>query len=593
MEKKNSNVKAVFARLFRFMKPYQKGLIASIVLTIIASFFSSLAPFVMGKVTDAMLDLMVGGVPSEQGIRVFVILLLTLSVIYLLYALFKFISSTLLVQVSQKTIFDLREQVDKKLKRMPLSYFDSNTYGDILSRITNDVDTISNSLQQSFDQLVTSITSVICILVMMVWINPILTIIGVVTVPVAMFVSMRIIQSSQKYFKEQQGKLGELNGFVEEVYTGHDIVHAFGMQQESIRTFDEKNDDLYESAWKAQFFSSTMMPITQAMSNLGYVAVIVVSSWLVMAGKMTIGMIPAFIQYLIQFSQPIVQSMQIANILQSTAAAAERVFEFLDEEEEVSDAVSSQAPNFDKLDVELEHVRFGYSPDNVLMKDVNLHVQSGEKVAIVGPTGAGKTTLVNLLLRFYDVDEGHIRIGGTDIRTMKRVDLRALFGMVLQDTWLFTGSIMDNLRYGRLDATDEEVFAAAKAARADAFIQALPGGYDFVLQENATNLAQGERQLLTIARAILANNPIMILDEATSSVDTRTEVLIQDAMENLMVGRTSFVIAHRLSTIKNANKIIYMEDGDIKEIGNHKELMRKNGFYAKLYESQFADENEA
>ncbi|MDO5095702.1 MAG: ABC transporter ATP-binding protein [Peptostreptococcaceae bacterium] len=593
MEKKNSNVKAVFARLFRFMKPYQKGLAASIVLTIFASFFSSLAPFVMGKVTDAMLDLIVGGVPGEQGIRVFVILLLTLSGIYILYALFKFISSTLLVKVAQKTIFDLREQVDKKLKKLPLSYFDSNTYGDILSRVTNDVDTISNSLQQSFDQLVTSITSVICILVMMIWINPILTIIGVVTVPVAMFVSMRIIQSSQKYFKQQQGKLGELNGFVEEVYTGHDIVHAFGMQQESIRTFDEKNDGLYDSAWKAQFFSSTMMPITQAMSNLGYVAVIVVSSWLVMEGKMTVGMIPAFIQYLIQFSQPIVQSMQIANILQSTAAAAERVFEFLDEKEELSDLDSFEVPNFTKPDVELEHVRFGYSPDNVLMKDVNLHVRAGEKVAIVGPTGAGKTTLVNLLLRFYDVDGGHIRIGGVDIRTMKRVDLRALFGMVLQDTWLFTGSIMDNLRYGRLDATDEEVFAAAKAARADAFIQALPGGYDFVLQENATNLAQGERQLLTIARAILANNPIMILDEATSSVDTRTEVLIQDAMENLMVGRTSFVIAHRLSTIKNANKIIYMEDGDIKEIGNHKELMQKNGLYAKLYESQFADENES
>lgn len=592
MKKEETNFKKVFGRLFRFMKPYQKGLALSIFLTILASFFNSLGPFVLGKVTDSMLGLIVGGEPIREGIRHFVMMLILLGSIYLLYAGIKIISSKILVKVSQKTIYDLREKVDQKLKKLPLNYFDTNTYGDILSRITNDVDTISNSLQQSLDQLVTSLTTVVCMLIMMVWINPILTIIGIVTVPAALIVSMMIARSSQKYFKEQQEALGDLNGFVEEVYTGHDIVSAFGMQEESIHTFEKKNNGLYQSAWKAQFMSSTMMPITQGMSNLGYVAVVVVSGWLVIQGKMTIGMIQSFIQYLRQFSQPIIQTVQISNILQSTAAAATRVFEFLDEVEEIPDPSPAQQAAKDTV-VEFEHVRFGYLPDQLLMKDVDLKIDAGKKVAIVGPTGAGKTTLVNLLLRFYDVDGGAIRIGGVDIRQMKRVDLRKIFGMVLQDTWLFTGSIMENLRYGRLGASDEEVIAAAKAARADSFIRALPGGYDFQLQENAANLAQGERQLLTIARAILSNSPIMILDEATSSVDTRTEVLIQEAMATLMKGRTSFVIAHRLSTIKDADTIIYMEHGDIKETGDHDSLMKKNGLYAKLYNSQFAAENEA
>ncbi|MDO5062847.1 MAG: ABC transporter ATP-binding protein [Peptostreptococcaceae bacterium] len=592
MKKEETNFKKVFGRLFRFMKPYQKGLALSIFLTILASFFNSLGPFVLGKVTDSMLGLIVGDEPIREGIRHFVMMLILLGSIYLLYAGIKIISSKILVKVSQKTIYDLREKVDQKLKKLPLNYFDTNTYGDILSRITNDVDTISNSLQQSLDQLVTSLTTVVCMLIMMVWINPILTIIGIVTVPAALIVSMMIARSSQKYFKEQQEALGDLNGFVEEVYTGHDIVSAFGMQEESIHTFEKKNNGLYQSAWKAQFMSSTMMPITQGMSNLGYVAVVVVSGWLVIQGKMTIGMIQSFIQYLRQFSQPIIQTVQISNILQSTAAAATRVFEFLDEVEEIPDPSLVQQAATDTV-VEFEHVRFCYLPDQLLMKDVDLKIDAGKKVAIVGPTGAGKTTLVNLLLRFYDVDGGAIRIGGVDIRQMKRVDLRKIFGMVLQDTWLFTGSIMENLRYGRLGASDEEVIAAAKAARADSFIRALPGGYDFQLQENAANLAQGERQLLTIARAILSNSPIMILDEATSSVDTRTEVLIQEAMATLMKGRTSFVIAHRLSTIKDADTIIYMEHGDIKETGDHDSLMKKNGLYAKLYNSQFAAENEA
>lgn len=384
-----------------------------------------------------------------------------------------------------------------------------------------------------------------------------------------------------------------MNGYVEEIYTGHSIVSAFNTQQEVISAFEKQNDDLYRNAWKAQFLSSTLMPITQGMSNLGYVAVVVVSGWLVINGRMSIGMIQSFIQYLRQFSQPIIQTVQIANILQSAAAAASRVFDFLDEEEELPDHYPARFPDKKNAFIEFEHVRFGYSSENTLMHDVNLKVDVGRKVAIVGPTGAGKTTLVNLLLRFYDVEEGSIKIGGIDIREMKRTDLRSIFGMVLQDTWLFTGSIMDNLRYGRLDATDEEVFAAAKTARADSFINTLPGGYDFQLQENGANLAQGERQLLTIARAILSDSPVMILDEATSSVDTRTEVLIQHAMASLMRGRTSFIIAHRLSTIKDADIIVYMEDGDIKETGSHDDLIRKRGLYANLYNSQFDSENQA
>lgn len=590
--KKSDSFRAVFGRLFLFMKPYRKGLIASVILIVAASFFSSLGPFILGKATDSMLHLVVAGQVSEEGVRRFMTMIVVLGIVYLLYAFLKYLSSLILLRVSQKTVYDLRGQVDRKIKKLPLQYFDANAYGDVLSRVTNDVDAISNSLQQSLDQLVSSITVVICIVVMMLWISPILTVVGVVTVPMALAISMKIAISSQKYFRKQQEMLGQINGYVEEMYTGHNIVSAFGTEEETIDAFEIKNEDLYQSAWKAQFMSSTLMPITQGMGNLGYAAVAVISGILVINGRITIGMIQAFIQYLRQFSQPIAQSVQIANIVQSTAAAASRVFEFLDEEEECPEEDPAVFPEEVKGAVTLEHVKFGYHPDRILMRDVNLHVQAGSKVAIVGPTGAGKTTLVNLLLRFYDVYEGAVRIDGVDIRRMKRKKLREIFGMVLQDTWLFTGTVMDNLRYGRLDASDEEVIAAAKAARADAFIRALPGGYEFVLEENAANLAQGERQLLTIARAILANNPIMVLDEATSSVDTRTEVLIQEAMATLMKGRTSFVIAHRLSTIRDADRIIYMEDGDIKETGSHQSLMESGGFYAKLYNSQFAGENE-
>ncbi|MFV0551670.1 MAG: ABC transporter ATP-binding protein [Anaerorhabdus sp.] len=573
------------------MKPYRKGLIVSILFIILASMFNSFAPFILGKATDAMIHLVVDGAPSNVGIRNFITILIILSICYILYALFKYFSTHILVRVSQKTIFDIRSRVDEKLKKLPLNYFDTNTYGDILSRITNDVDTISNSLQQSLDQIVTAVTSLIFILIMMLAISPILTLIGVITVPLALIISMKIAQTAQRFFKEQQDTLGDLNGYVEEMYTGHNVISAFGKEEDVIDDFEVTNHDLYQSGWKSQFLSSTLMPITQAMTNLGYVAVAVVSAILVISGRMTIDMIQSFIQYLRQFSQPINQTVQISNVLQSTAAAAARIFEFLDEKDEINEKEPALYPEVIDGTVDFEHVKFGYLPYQTLMNDVSLHVNAGSKVAIVGPTGAGKTTLINLLLRFYDINDGSIRMNGVDVRDMKRTKLREIFGMVLQDTWLFTGTIRDNIRYGRLNATDEEVEAAAKAAHADEFIKMLPGGYDMVLQEGATNIAQGERQLLTIARAILSDAPIMILDEATSSIDTRTEVLIQDAMANLMKGRTSFVIAHRLSTIRDADMIIYMQNGDIKETGTHDGLLAKGGLYANLYNSQFAENN--
>lgn len=588
---KSISFKEVFGRLFYFMKPYRKGLVLSVVFIVFASLFNSLGPFILGKATDSMVGLVIGGVPVPEAIRQFVAILIILASTYILYAAFKYLSTYILVRVSQKTIYDVRNQVDKKFKKLPLNYFDTNTYGDILSRITNDVDTISNSLQQSLDQIVTAITSVICIFAMMLFISPILTLIGVITVPLALVISIKIAGASQKHFKAQQETLGEINGYVEEVYTGHNIVSAYGTEEETIQEFEDTNEELYSSGWKSQFMSSTLMPITQGMTNIGYVAVVVVSGALVIGGRMTIGMIQSFIQYLRQFSQPINQTVQIANILQSTAAAATRVFEFLDEHEEVPEPENPIKPQKIDGSVEFQNVKFGYVPYNTLMHNVSLKVNPGSKVAIVGPTGAGKTTLINLLLRFYDINGGKILVSGTDIRKMKRTDLREIFGMVLQDTWLFTGSIMENIRYGRLEASDAEVVAAAKAARADFFINTLPDGYSFMLQEGATNLAHGERQLLTIARAILSDSPIMILDEATSSVDTRTEVLIQEAMATLMKGRTSFVIAHRLSTIKDADMIIYMENGDIKETGTHDSLIEENGLYAKLYNSQFTNDN--
>lgn len=590
-DKKEVDFKIVFGRLLRYMNPYKKGLYASVILIALASMFNSLAPFILGKATDAMTKLIIDNTVSNSGIRSFITILIILSIVYILYAVFKYLGIYIMVKVSQRTVFDLRNKVDEKLKKLPLNYFDTNTYGDILSRITNDIDIVSNSIQQSIDQIITAFTSLIFIFIMMIVISPILTLIGVITVPVALIISMKIAKSAQKYFIQQQNTLGEINGYVEEMYTGHNVISAFGKEEDVIDSFEDTNHELYSSGWKSQFLTSTLMPLTQAMTNLGYVGVAVVSGILVINGKMSIGMIQSFIQYLRQFSQPINQTVQISNVLQSTAAAGSRIFEFLDEKEEIPESESPKYPDEIKGGVEFEHVKFGYLPYKYLMQDVNLKVNPGSKVAIVGPTGAGKTTLINLLLRFYDVNHGNIKIDGVDIKEMKRTKLREIFGMVLQDAWLFEGTIKENIRYGRLTATDEEVIEAAKAAHIDGFIKTLPGGYNMILQEGATNIAQGQRQLITIARAILSDAPIMILDEATSSVDTRTEVLIQKAMGNLMKGRTSFVIAHRLSTIKDADMIIYMQDGDIKETGTHEELIDRQGLYYKLYNSQFAENN--
>lgn len=588
---KTINIMKIFRRLFSFMKPYRRGLYFAIVSIIVASVFNSLGPFILGKATDALAGIVVNGVPVSTGIRKFITILIVLGVIYLLYCIFKYLSTFIIVGVSEKTIFDLRNKVDGKLKQLPLNYFDTNPYGDILSRVTNDIDTVSTSLQQSIDQILTSISTAVFILIMMLVVSPALTLIGIITVPLALIISMKIAHKSQFLFQEQQGTVGKLNGYVEEMYTGHTVISAYGKEPDIIRDFEETNETLYAVGWKAQFLSSLLQPITQAMTNLGYVLVAVISAFLCIKGALTIGMIQSFIQYLRQFSQPITQTVQITNILQSTAAAANRVFEFLDEKEEIPEETNPVFPEKVSGEVTFSHVSFGYLPHKTLIKDVSLEVRPGSKVAIVGPTGAGKTTLVNLLLRFYDINSGNILIDGIDIQKMGRESLRSIFGMVLQDTWLFQGTVMENIRYGRLDADDQEVVDAAKAAHADHFIKALPGGFQMVLAEGAANLAQGERQLLTIARAILSDSPIMILDEATSSVDTRTEVLIQKAMARLMKNRTSFVIAHRLSTIRDADMILYMQEGDIKEVGTHEELIRKKGLYEKLYNSQFAQNN--
>lgn len=587
---KMTDFKSIYSRLFQRMKPYRFGFCLAIVSIIISSLSNSFAPFVMGKATDSLLFL-IGNSSSPDAQRQFVIIIVWLTLVYLSHAAFKFLGSFLMVRISQKTIFDLRQSIDAKLKTLPLRFFDNNQYGDTLSRITNDVDVLSNSLQQSIELLVNSFTSFILIFIMMFWISPLLTVIGLITVPLTLVLSLGVAKSIQKYFSAQQKTLGEMNGYVEESYTGHKIITAFNAEDKSIQKFEKLNDELYDSGWKSQFYSSIIMPINHAMSNLGYIIVVMVSAYLVIKGKMTIGMIQSFIQYLRQFSIPISSIAQVSTILQATAAATERIFEFLDEPEEIPDSVTEIPLRQDNISIRFSHVQFGYSKDKILMKDVCLDVQNGQKIAIVGPTGAGKTTLVNLLLRFYDVSGGSILINDIDIRRLKRDQLRRLFGMVLQDTWLFKGSILENIRYGNPTATDEDVFRASKAARADSFIRALPDGYQFELAEDAGNLAQGERQLITIARAILSDRPIMILDEATSSVDTRTEVLIQEALQSLMINRTSFIIAHRLSTIRNADTIIYMENGDIKEIGNHFDLLHKNGYYAKLYNSQFISEN--
>ncbi len=585
------DTKGTLRRLLSVVGIYKIGLIAVVIFTVLATVAGNLGPRIIGfAINEIQLGVErmmagTGGIDTQAVVN----FLLILGGLYLINALLTYAQQHIMAGITQKTMYRLRSDVDKKIKTLPLSYFDKQPLGDILSRVTNDVDTVSNSLQQSVTQIFSAVLSVLAILVMMVVVSPVLTVIALLTLPLTVLFSAGVIKRSQPLFAKQQKTLGDLGGYIEEMYSGHTVVKAYGREQAVISEFDKINDERYQSSYKANFIAGIIMPLSNFVSNLGYVAVVMVGGVMVINGQLLIGDIQSFSQYLRNFSQPITQLAQIANTLQSTIAAAERVFDFLDEKEELPVPTDVQSyPAVMKGDVEMEHVAFGYSPDRTLIHDLNLSVNSGQTVAIVGPTGAGKTTLVNLLLRFYDIDKGQIRIDGVDVTHMDRVKLREYFGMVLQDTWLFNDSIRENIRYGKLSATDDEVEAAAKAAYAHSFIQSLPDGYDTELSEDASNISQGQRQLITIARAILYDPYILILDEATSSVDTRTEVLIQRAMKRLMQGRTSFVIAHRLSTIRDADTILVLESGDIVEMGNHEQLLQKQGAYARLYNSQFA-----
>ena len=586
---KAKDFKGTMKKLMAYMGSYKIAILFVMLFAVGGTAFNIIGPKILGNATTEIFNGLVSRVSGGDGIdfgKVGRILLSALS-LYVVSAALSFIQGYIMTGISQKMTYRLRKEISEKINRMPVKYFDTMTHGEILSRITNDVDTLGQSLNQSATQVITSVTTIIGVLVMMLSISPLMTVIALLILPLSMCLISVIVKHSQRYFKDQQEYLGHINGQVEEVYSGHNIVKAFNKEEDIIKTFNDTNAVLYQSAWKSQFFSGMMMPIMQFVGNLGYVAVSILGGYLVIRNAIQVGDIQSFIQYVRQFTQPIQQVAQVANMLQSTAAASERVFEFLDEEEE-EQTVADPVPT-DNLEgrVEFEHVHFGYNPDHIIINDFNAKVEPGQKIAIVGPTGAGKTTMVKLLMRFYDVNSGSIKIDGHDLREFNRADLRSMFGMVLQDTWLFNGSIEENIRYGKLDATHEDVVEAAKAAYVHRFVQTLPGGYDMVLNEEASNVSQGQKQLLTIARAILADPKILILDEATSSVDTRTEVRIQKAMDNLMQGRTSFIIAHRLSTIRDADLILVMKDGDIIEQGSHEELLAKNGFYAELYNSQF------
>ena len=586
---KAKDFKGTIKKLLVYLGNYRAGIVVVLIFAIGSTVFNIIGPKVLGKATTELAGGLMAKVNGTGGLdfaKIGSILLFALG-LYVISALFSFVQGWIMTGVTQKVCYRMRKEISEKIDRMPMRYFESRTVGEVLSRITNDVDTLGQGLNQSITQLITSVSTMIGVLVMMLTISPLMTLITIVILPISLLLISLVVKRSQKYFKKQQEYLGNVNGQVEEVYSGHLVVQAFNKQKDSIETFDRTNRKLYESAWKSQFLSGMMQPIMMFVGNLGYVAVAFSGAMLAIQGVITIGDIQAFIQYVRNFTQPIQQIAQVMNMLQSMAAAAERVFEFLSEEEE---SLQPEHPlQLEKIEgnVTFDHVAFGYQEDKVIIHDFSADVTPGQKIAIVGPTGAGKTTMVKLLMRFYDVNSGAILVDGHNIKDFNRHDLRNGFGMVLQDTWLFKGTIMENIRYGRLDATDEEVIAAAKAAHAHHFIQTLPGGYQMELNEEASNVSQGQKQLLTIARAILADNPIMILDEATSSVDTRTETRIQKAMDNLMKGRTSFVIAHRLSTIRDADLILVMKDGDIIEQGNHEELLARNGFYADLYNSQF------
>ena len=586
---KAKDFKGAMAKLFRYMGRYKFRFMLMFVFAVAGTVFNIVGPKILGKATTELYKGLVAKVNGTGGIdfeKIGMILLWTLG-LYLASALFSFIQGFVMTGISNDVTYNLRKDISKKINRLPMNYFESRTNGEILSRVTNDVDTLQMSLDQSMTQLITSVTTLIGVFIMMLSINVWMTLAALLILPVSMLIINKVMKHSQKYFQAQQDYLGRVNGQIEENFGGHDVVRVFNKEQDVLTEFERDNGKLYESAWKSQFFSGMMMPIMQFVGNLGYVMVALLGGVFAIRGTIEVGDIQSFFQYIRNFTQPIQQIAQVTNLLQSSAAASERVFEFLEEPEE-----ELQPENPDSIEglegnVQFEHVKFGYNPDKIIVNDFSADVHDGQKIAIVGPTGAGKTTMVKLLMRFYDVNGGSIKVDGHDVRNFNRSNLREMFGMVLQDTWLFSGTIMENIRYGRLDATDEEVIAAAKAAHIHNFIMQQPGGYQMVLDEETSNVSQGQKQLLTIARAILADNKILILDEATSSVDTRTEMQIQKAMDNLMKGRTSFVIAHRLSTIRDADLILVMKDGDIIEQGNHEELLARKGFYADLYNSQF------
>ena len=587
---KAKDFKGSIGKLFAYMKQYHAAVAVVILCAIASTAFSVIGPDILGKATTELsngLLAKIQGTGSIDFTKIGQILLFVLG-LYLLSTLFGFVQGWLMTGVTQKVCYRMRKDISEKIDRMPMAYFESRTYGEVLSRITNDVDTLGQSLNQSITQIITSVATMVGVLVMMLRISPLMTLIAVVILPISVTLISLVVKKSQKYFKQQQEYLGHINGQVEETYAGHTVIQAYNKEKDMVQQFQETNNTLYHSAWKSQFLSGLMQPIMMFVGNLGYAAVALSGGLLAIRGTITIGDIQAFIQYVKNFTQPMQQIAQVLNQVQSMAAASERVFEFLEEAEEVQTAEHPLELANVEGNVDFQHVSFGYQPEQCVIHDFSAKVKSGQKIAIVGPTGAGKTTMVKLLMRFYDVSGGAILLDGHDVRDFDRHKLRESFGMVLQDTWLFQGTIMENIRYGRLDATDEEVIAAAKAAHADSFIRQLPDGYQMELNEDASNVSQGQKQLLTIARAILADNRVMILDEATSSVDTRTEILIQKAMDHLMEGRTSFIIAHRLSTIRNADMILVMKDGDIIEQGTHEELLEKNGFYADLYRSQFA-----
>ena len=586
---KAKDFKGTMKKLMGYLAQYKIGLLLVVIFAIGSTIFNIAGPKILGKATTELFHGLISKVSGGSGIDFDKIakILIGLMCLYVCSALFSFIQGYIMTGVSQKLTYRMRKEISEKIDRLPMGYFDKMTHGEILSRITNDVDTLSQSLNQSATQVITSVATIIGVLVMMLSISPLMTVIAILILPLSMGLIGMIVKRSQRYFKEQQEYLGYVNGQVEEVYGGHNIVKAFNKEDDVIDEFDRDNDRLYRSAWKSQFLSGMMMPIMQFVGNLGYVAVVILGGYLAIKKTIEVGDIQSFIQYVRNFTQPIQQVAQVANMLQSTAAASERVVEFLEEPEEEAAPENPVVLKNPEGAVEFEHVHFGYNPEHTIIHDFSVKVEPGQKIAIVGPTGAGKTTMVKLLMRFYDVSGGSIKVDGHDIREFDRGELRRMFGMVLQDTWLFKGSIEDNIRYGKLDATHEDVVKAADAAYAHRFIQTLPRGYGMELNEEASNVSQGQKQLLTIARAILADPKILILDEATSSVDTRTEVRIQKAMDNLMKGRTSFIIAHRLSTIRDADLILVMKEGDIVEMGRHEELLAKNGFYADLYNSQF------